>query len=1248
MMAGKLKKGDSGAVSQNVKRQMFVDALGICAAPKCNNRLMESRTNLGECAHIIPRKADSHPRGLEEISEEDRNKEPNLIYLCQKHHDIIDNVELAEFYPANTLRKWKKDHEAWAAGITKTASYLSKDIKDMLAGLETQIAEQAQVSEKFIKGLFSACHDLLNRHLINEASAFLSQIDILLLDIDDATLNAEADFLGAILVARNEKTPEAKEQLLEIIRAHPNYIEPMLEYIELCGSAPEPIDELEKIEKLARAIDADHPNFLLIDLSRRYKNGEQVKNFDIKTDNVRLGASLLRWHSLFCDMAGKTKQRDALVDKWQEALPNSPSPHHYRVAYKTMDIRKDLTVQADSVLDALEFSKQEWQVAKNKDPLTPRGHMSWLLEDLMLNILYCRKSGVDKDLSGIRDSMVLRIDQCYFDGSVNEIVSEFLKHSPITPDQWRMIVGKIQNSNVAPSQDLIEWLFLHTLRYDELFDDLADFVKKYKHADLLKILQTINEGNAPEVAKLINAKNNSEFALILLQVIADYKVAVPLTELLEIDADYQENFLMLRLGILDMSKQDDSALDLINGLNLEEVAPFALYNIENILYRTERWDLLIRAALRLLSLSIDDDYKSQLHAKLAMAYLEQKDATNAVTYAELALKDPNHGEDNSRSILGMLVQALLDKGQADEACGAFGKYRHIKQTFELLGMEATCYLKTNRKDKNKKALSCILQAFEVAEVYDDKLYLSAFEVLRQLENAGKGAKRNKTTVKDGLFIKLDVFSNWFYIGGQEKSLGAESIEPGTDNYKAVIGKSVGDTISWPAKKYSGENDKHKILCVAASLEFLARRASEAMNHVAQLGNTSIRTIRSVDEKGDLDMSNAVQYYEEQEKPYNEFFETFIKQQYPFAFLCSAPGGIQSALRYLQLKETSFIHCNDGSQADINKQNSVAQEVLNGAPCFMEGLVALMLAESGLLEYVIKSVPNLKVSTSVIGLLREMAGRFDATSDSVGSADIVDGKFQFYPINKKNIESNRDKFFHAADLLDTPLHKVVGKTYPKSDKNLNNMLPNYFVDALRYAHEEDAHILTDDALFTRFYEKIEETPMPQHFSSLSLIRAMVDNGKIDSQRYYEYFGFLSTYRYHGLPLSPNDMMCVVLPAVGGGLVDPTPQNIYLLNLPLTLSQDYGVEAKTASAVLVLFFTALILNGSVTPQIADEIFTLTLAQALEKRDKKLMAKALRQGCHQNILNQPWINPISKQKLEMLDEQLFRMAALGVFSP
>ena len=1234
MMAKKLKDGDDSlAVSQKVKRQLFVDAVGICAEPKCNSRLMESRTTLGECAHIIPRKVGSHPREDYQTPLEDRKKEPNLLYLCLKHHKLVDDKEHKEDYTAQTLREWKKHHEAFAAGISKSSPPIPQ-----------------QASKSTILQLMSACRSYLDSYRINEARAFLSQIDILLLDIDDATLNAEADFLGAILVARNEKTPEAKEQLLEIIRAHPNYIEPMLEYIELCGSAPEPTDELERIEKLARAIDKNHPHLLLIDLFRKYKNGDIIKDesiFEIKTDNTRLTARFISQHSLFCDTAGDTTRRDALVEQWQKFAPNSPNPYRFKAMYKMIDVIRNSPEQADLIDEALKFSKQQRQEIEDKDPLMPHGQIEWLLNELKLRVALFRITGEDTGFDAVRNDMILWIAQCYFDSAINAIVADLLAYLSIEPDQWRIITGKIQESNVAPSKDLIEVLFLHALPHNDLFDDLIDFIKKYNQDNLLEILQAIKNNDAPKTAKLINAKHDSNFSLMVLQSIRDYDVAVPLTELLEIKQDYQSQFLTIRLGILVMYKQDRRALDLITEPIIDEANLFMLHIIEELTYKNEQLHFFIPAALRLLTLHIPDGYKIQLHGKLSMVYFGQKDDTNAIMHAEHALVQPEDlGEDNSHNIFGLMVQALMNKGQVDKACGAFAQYHHIKPTFEFFGTQAQCYLKSSFDDRYEKAVSCIVQAFEITEAYNDNIYLSAFNILLELSNAGAILAHDEPAVKDGLFVKLEGISDWLYIGGQEKSLGAECISPDTDSHAALIGKSVLDKIDWPADEYSGYNDKRTILHITTPARFLSHRASEAMAKAAQLGNTSIRTFRVIDDDGKLDMSGFERFMEEQDQPRKDFFESYISNGLPFAFLCKMQGSIQSALGIVSLEERGFIQCNNRTQADIEEQKAIANKVLGGAPCFIEGLVAVMLAESGLIEDVVKALPNLGVSTSVIGLLRDIAGNFEVTAGKGGRGDFVKGKFQFREIDKAKDGVIRNKLLAVADLLDGLPGKVVGKTYPKSDGdvNLDNTMPNYFVDAFRYAQDKTAYVLTDDSLFVHAYKVAGETQIPQNFSSISLIRAMVDKGLIDLQRYYEYFARLSYYRYYFLPLSVDDMMNVVLPRSDGGVLIPAPQNISLLNLPLTLSQDYGVEAKNAVAVLSIFFMRLIMDNTVLPEVADKIFTQTLSDTMVKRDKKSMAAALRQGCRQNMMDERWINNSSKQKLEMLDKQLFRIATLG----
>ena len=117
-----INKGvDSGPVSDPVKRQVLFDGLGICATPECEEKIVQQRTMTGECAHIIPRKVGSHPREDYSTPLEDRKKEPNLLYLCEKHHKIVDNKAHADIYTVELLREWKCSHETWVSTVRKNS-----------------------------------------------------------------------------------------------------------------------------------------------------------------------------------------------------------------------------------------------------------------------------------------------------------------------------------------------------------------------------------------------------------------------------------------------------------------------------------------------------------------------------------------------------------------------------------------------------------------------------------------------------------------------------------------------------------------------------------------------------------------------------------------------------------------------------------------------------------------------------------------------------------------------------------------------------------------------------------------------------------------------------------------------------------------------------------------------------------------------------------------------------------------------
>lgn len=85
-----------------------------CANPECGNPLVYEDednnilTNVGEAAHIAGER-ETAARYDPDMTDEQRNDYPNLIYLCTECHTVIDNNE--SFYTVDVLNEMKWQHE---------------------------------------------------------------------------------------------------------------------------------------------------------------------------------------------------------------------------------------------------------------------------------------------------------------------------------------------------------------------------------------------------------------------------------------------------------------------------------------------------------------------------------------------------------------------------------------------------------------------------------------------------------------------------------------------------------------------------------------------------------------------------------------------------------------------------------------------------------------------------------------------------------------------------------------------------------------------------------------------------------------------------------------------------------------------------------------------------------------------------------------------------------------------------------
>jgi len=123
---------------------LWAKAAGRCSMPECRKVLVadaseavpSKNTLIGENCHIVGEKETS-PRGISILTEDERNRYPNLILLCRNHHKVIDDDE--EGWPVERLHQIKGEHEIWV----ETALTEGEDVnEEWYSGLINEITEK--------------------------------------------------------------------------------------------------------------------------------------------------------------------------------------------------------------------------------------------------------------------------------------------------------------------------------------------------------------------------------------------------------------------------------------------------------------------------------------------------------------------------------------------------------------------------------------------------------------------------------------------------------------------------------------------------------------------------------------------------------------------------------------------------------------------------------------------------------------------------------------------------------------------------------------------------------------------------------------------------------------------------------------------------------------------------------------------------------------------------------------------------
>lgn len=1241
----KLTKGtDSGAVPDRVKRSVLLAGMGICAATDCENKIRYKKTQLGECAHIIPRKVGSHPREDFITSFAARKSEDNLLYLCEFHHKLVDNVELAESYTTKTLKKWKTEHEAWVSRVKKSESFLPGELQKLIKlateQLSTSATQGAKHSKELIKKLLDAGREHIGNGRLTEATTILVHVDMLMLDFGSKELEEKASIYSAVLTSKNEDVHSAKKQLLTVLQKNSNSAEAMFEYLDLCIAAPEPKDESSKYEKLLKISSPKDIRLEIFDAIRVFDNLEKAKKFSKKNfpkiTHKRLNYRYLIQRAIIFDHCRELGNRNALIKQLEQEYPDNPRVDMFKFVFDVVDV-----LRADSSLpslsDCIASSEMRKFQAQQKALLGVRDNLMWDFHELMAHCYRFSLYGVGDNVEPLAIKVLDGLLSCFPDRNILAITHDTLRQVRLPSNKIFEMISFLKKSKVKKSITTYHQLLIQCLSRADTYEQLEDYLKEENQIEILELFNNIKAAQSHLVTKYLTHINDDEFSISLLHHVDNNDLVLEVVSNLAVSEEAKPALHFLKMESFSKAGKYPEALFILNTMNYQNFPPAALQKMETIAWEQKNWGLFIPVALKLCSFELPSKYLSELTAKLSIAYSKEGDDSNCVKYAVQALgRLDDLGETNAETILLLLVDAYLLLQKPDLACEAFNIYK-VKPSFALKLTEANALLRTKDSDKYTASGVKVLEAYQLVDTFDDRTFLYAFMSLNEINQKSIQMLPN---VEEGSFVKLEELG-WFYIGEKTKALGAVAINSG-ENYNALIGKAFTQTIAWPSDKYAKPGHFRTIQFILTPLAYLSARAAESMDKLAALGNDSIWSVQALKEDGSVDIDTLNAFMKERNANSDSFFKIYCEKTLPLYYLAASQGSLTRAISKISSEEKGFIHCNLGTKDDLKRQADAVRSVLDGAPCVLDGLSALVLCEAELLDAVTKEIPSLSVPASVIREIRKIAMDFDPNKQALGRGDYTGGRMQFSErnIDKENILFK--KLLSGADILDNLVNKRVVKCKSHdTDGFLPKNVPQSLSDAFSLAIEDEAYLITDDAIICKAYEILEKKNPINNISSFSLVRGLFERKIIKLTEYLKFYSLLTGHRYRLLPISDDELMSTIMPLSVSGLVIPSPKNIEFLQLQFTLSEAYGVDKITSLRIITSFLTKVIMDNSIPKEFADAVFAYTIVRYLGTHDTKIKANTIAEVCRRKVESNPLCTTTTKEKLNILIQQLSKFS-------
>lgn len=1077
-------------------------------------------------------------------------------------------------------------------------------------GFDVDIRNTLRIAHEYINKLESE----LDKDNIDYVSQTLTNIKDLIAEQGDEGLTLEYELMEARVLQKAENVIEAREKYERIFKRYPNDPRALL-YLAEIYTHNEDFEKNEELLLKAEDIDPNHWLLPVEKLIRGIQLGNEIDpaTIDEQTfpDDPRIKSIYYRLYSQVFERLGDPVKADSFIER---AIYYNPDRFgNYDVKFSILMGRVFSQINdRESFQDAVKNLLSEIEALEKR--FTDQGHLGPRNKSLLIvkkQQLLLAIESIPEFEKIVKDTFHLAIE-CYFDAPIDKILAHSIHYIELPQPDFQVLLEYLQKSEKPVSDMLTRDLILQFIRKNSLFTHGREYFKKTNKQDIVKFINDFEKENY-EAITFIN--QDIPFALGLAQSPnVNPELRRRIIEELPDDKDIQKEKLILLLTY-DIGEVT-SAFEILKKLDLSKLSYVECRSIIKIAQDKKAWDYILILSEKLLQ--YEKGKEIVLHIKLLQfeANLQLGKHPDVINIGEAILSSNEEmsllQDSEKEMLLHNTLYALEKRGEYPKAYSLLEKHNQILKSFdEKITVETEVYLANNDP---KNALKSVLEAIKILKHPSPEQYGSLFFIFIRIEHLMDFKLSSLSAVVPDCFVKLKNLDRWFYIG-EGNELDATKISEKDETYLELIGKKIGDKVTFTRKYRSGdlEYEIEEILSLEKYILWQSRHNAFELSIEQRWDKMEVIEVPKTELT--IDTKYIAARLEDDRKRSGEFFELYCQQAIPLALLATNEGGLTNAIGRIVSERKGYIKSSTGTQVEFDEQKEVARKITSNQEFYIDGTSAFVLSETGLMEKLFALLAPMKVPQSVISLLFECVDKFRYIPGQAGYLGYSQGRLTYTEIDETTRETTRGNLDKSIRILESKPENIKAISLANKSGHFSEqkVLPS-LSDACILAQYEDIPILTEDFLYIKVNEMETGKKAPKYCSSLALIRVLYEQGKISFNDYLSFFYYLSTYRFRFLPISVDDLRTAIFGE--SAIVVIQPKQLRKFNFQLTLAEEYGVSLSNTFKLLGQFLTDIIIDNTIPLEMAENIISEVLLSLSFRKDRNQMGRALIAATVQSI--------------------------------